>query len=531
MTETRPEGRAETRTDNPLREGLVGERQPEPCAMVIFGASGDLTKRKLVPALYTLARERLLPAGFAIVGFARRDIPFVDQMKDAVNRFARRRPVEEALWSGFAAGVSYVTGNFDDPEAYTRLKQHLAEIDEKRGTRGNRIFYISTPPESFEPILRNLGQAGLVDKSDGRAGRPFTRVIIEKPFGHNLASAEELNKICLEVLREDQIYRIDHYLGKETVQNILVFRFANGLFEPLWNNKYVDSVQMTVSESIGIEGRGNYYDQSGTLRDMVQNHMFQFMTLMAMEPPGAFAAQQVHDEKVKVLRALRELPMSQINDWTVRGQYAAGYDQGKPVPGYLQEEGVRPASRTETYVALKLFVDNWRWGGVPFYLRAGKRMAKRVTEIAITFKQVPHALFRGETGQPLSREPNVLALRIQPDEGITLKFLSKVPGPTIEPRPVTMDFRYGTTFGSDPPEAYERLLLDCMLGDSTLFARGDEVMESWKFCDRVLSGWAQADEALPGESLPPLPAYEAGSWGPQESADMLARDGRAWRKP
>lgn len=530
------------RTQNPLREGLVGERQPEPCAMVIFGASGDLTKRKLVPALYTLARERLLPAGFAIVGMARRDIPFVDLMKDAVNKFARRRPVEEALWSGFAAGISYVSGNFDDPAAYERLKKHLEEVDAARGTQGNRIFYISTPPESFEPILRNLGKAGMIAQG-GDATRPFTRVIIEKPFGHNLESAEALNKVCLEVLREDQIYRIDHYLGKETVQNILVFRFANGLFEPLWNNKYVDSVQMTVSEAIGIEGRGNYYDQSGTLRDMVQNHMFQFMTLMAMEPPGEFAAQQVHDEKVKVLRALRELPIGpkggsggawQINDWTVRGQYGPGFDQGKPVPGYLQEEGVAKGSRTETYVALKLFVDNWRWGGVPFFLRAGKRMAKRVTEIAITFKQVPHALFRGESGVPLSREPNVLALRIQPDEGITLKFLSKVPGPTIEPRPVTMDFRYGTTFGTEPPEAYERLLLDCMLGDSTLFARGDEVMESWKFCDRVLSGWAQADEAARqsfGEDLEPLPSYEAGSWGPQDSADMLARDGRVWRKP
>lgn len=539
-----PSGPAE-RTQNPLREGLVGERQPEPCAMVIFGASGDLTKRKLVPALYTLARERLLPAGFAIVGMARRDIPFVDQMKDSVNKFARRRPVEEALWSGFAAGISYVSGNFDDPAAYERLKKHLEEVDAARGTQGNRIFYISTPPESFEPILRNLGKAGMIARGPGLddTARPFTRVIIEKPFGHNLESAEALNKVCLEVLREDQIYRIDHYLGKETVQNILVFRFANGLFEPLWNNKYVDSVQMTVSEAIGIEGRGNYYDQSGTLRDMVQNHMFQFMTLMAMEPPGEFAAQQVHDEKVKVLRALRELPIGpkggaggpwQINDWTVRGQYGPGFDQGKPVPGYLQEEGVARGSRTETYVALKLFVDNWRWGGVPFYLRAGKRMAKRVTEIAITFKQVPHALFRGESGVPLSREPNVLALRIQPDEGITLKFLSKVPGPTIEPRPVTMDFRYGTTFGTEPPEAYERLLLDCMLGDSTLFARGDEVMESWKFCDRVLSGWAQADEAARqsfGEDLEPLPSYEAGSWGPQESADTLARDGRVWRKP
>ena len=512
------------RSENPLREGMVGERQPEPCAMVIFGASGDLTKRKLVPALYTLARERLLPAGFAIVGMARRDIPFVDQMKESVNKFARRRPVDEALWSTFGAGISYVSGNFDDPAAYERLKAHLAEIDEQRGTRGNRIFYISTPPESFEAILQNLGKAGMISAAD----RPFTRVIIEKPFGHDYASAEQLNKVCLQVLREDQIYRIDHYLGKETVQNILVFRFANGIFEPLWNNKYVDNIQLTVSEAIGIEGRGNYYDQSGTLRDMVQNHIFQFMSLMAMEPPGAFEASAVHDEKVKVLRALRELPLSDINQWAVRGQYGAGFDQGKPVPGYLEEEGVRKDSRTETYVGLKLFIDNWRWGGVPFYLRAGKRMAKRVSEIAITFKNVPHTLFADpSSGGNVLRDPNVLALRIQPDEGITLKFLSKVPGPTIDPRPVTMDFRYGSSFGTEPPEAYERLLLDCMLGDSTLFARGDEVMASWRFCDRVLSGWKAADE----HATEALPGYESGSWGPQAATDMLSHEGRVWRKP
>lgn len=514
----------ETPSNNPLREGIVGERQPEPCAMVIFGASGDLTKRKLVPALYTLARERLLPPGFAIVGMARRQIPFSEQMKENVSKFARRRPVDDALWSTFGDGISYVSGNFDDPAAYQRLKEHLAEIDQKRGTRGNRIFYISTPPESFEPILHNLGQAGMIEAGD----RPFTRVIIEKPFGHDLSSAQRLNEMCLKVLREDQIYRIDHYLGKETVQNILVFRFANGIFEPLWNNKYVDNVQLTVSEAIGIEGRGNYYDQSGTLRDMVQNHIFQFMSLMAMEPPVAFEASAVHDEKVKVLRALRELPLSDINQWAVRGQYGPGFDQGKPAPGYLQEEGVAAGSRTETYVALKLFIDNWRWGGVPFYVRAGKRMAKRVSEIAITFKNVPHTLFaEKDSGARLSREPNVLALRIQPDEGITLKFLSKVPGPTIEPRPVTMDFRYGSSFGTEPPEAYERLLLDAMLGDSTLFARGDEVMASWRFCDRVLAGWKAADEGVTA----PLPSYEAGSWGPQEAADMLSPEGRAWRKP
>ena len=511
--------------ENPLREGLVGERQPAPCAMVIFGASGDLTKRKLVPALYTLTRERLLPAGFAIVGVARREIPFAEQMRESVDKYARRRPVEQALWDSFGPGISYVAGDFDNAETYAKLKQHLAEVDEKRGTRGNRVFYISTPPESFEVIIKHLGEAGLIN-SDPNSG-PFTRVIIEKPFGTDLKSAQELNAACLKVLREDQIYRIDHYLGKETVQNIVVFRFANGIFEPLWNHKYIDNVQLTVSEAIGIEGRGNYYDQSGTLRDMVQNHIFQFMCLMAMEPPVAFEPGSVHDEKVKVLRALRELPTENINDWTVRGQYGEGFEKGQPVPGYLQEPGVREGSHTETYVGLKLFIDNFRWAGVPFYIRAGKRMPKRVSEIAITFKTVPHALFKSLGVDSTSHEPNVLALRIQPDEGITLKFLSKVPGPTIDPRPVTMDFRYGSSFGTEPPEAYERLLLDCMLGDSTLFTRGDEVLESWRFCSRILEAWAENDE----KSKAPLPKYEAGSWGPAEADQMLGREGRMWRKP
>jgi glucose-6-phosphate 1-dehydrogenase len=509
-------------TMNPLRVGLIGERQPEPCAMVIFGASGDLTKRKLVPALYTLAHERLLPQSFAITGVARRDIPFAELMREGVDRFARKRPADPELWRTFGPGLSYVAGSFDDPATYRRLREHLQQVDHERGTLGNRIFYISTPPESFAPIITNLGQAGLISAT----AQPFTRVIIEKPFGHDLESARALNDTCLSVLREDQIYRIDHYLGKETVQNILMFRFANGIFEPLWNNKYIDHVQLTVAEAIGIEGRGGYYDKAGTLRDMVQNHMFQFMTLMAMEPPVAFEADAVRDEKVKVLRALRDLPLEEIERWTARGQYEAGFDQGQPVPGYRDEKGVSPTSLTETYVALKLWIDNWRWGGVPFYVRAGKRMPKRVSEIAITFKSVPHALF-AHAGARLAQEPNVLTLRIQPDEGITLKFLSKVPGPTIEPRPVTMDFRYGTSFGTEPPEAYERLLLDCMLGDGTLFTRGDEVLESWRFCSRVLDGWAEADR----RRGTPLPTYEAGSWGPKEAADLLARDGRVWRKP
>jgi glucose-6-phosphate 1-dehydrogenase len=507
---------------NPLREGLTGERMPSPCAMVIFGASGDLTKRKLVPALYSLARDRLLPSAFSVVGCARRDLGdqgFRDAMKASCNEFARRRPVEDALWSSFQEGLFYHQGDFDKPETFATLKKRLDELDGTRGTGGNRVFYLSVPPDEYPRIITALGKAGLINNAkDG----PFTRVIIEKPFGHDLASAQALNKEVHDTLREDQTFRIDHYLGKETVQNILAFRFANGIWEPLWNGKYVDHVQLTVAEAIGVEGRGGYFEGSGILRDMVQNHMFQFLCMMAMEPPVAFEADSVRDEKLKVLRALRPLPEepAEVMKHVVRGQYAAGSVAGRDQIAYRQEKGVAPDSNVETFVAMRLFIDNWRWAGVPFYLRAGKALPKRVSEIAIHFKTPPHSILHQST--KTAHEPNVLNIRIQPDEGISLRFQSKVPGPTMDTVPVQMEFRYGTSFGQEPPEAYERLILDCLLGDGTLFTRGDEVEASWRWIDRIEQAFA-AEKAK-------FPNYAAGTWGPADADALLAKDGRSWRR-
>jgi glucose-6-phosphate 1-dehydrogenase len=511
---------------NPLREGLQGERIPPPTTMVIFGASGDLTKRKLVPALYSLARDRLLPPVFNVVGVARRDLDhgvFRQAMRDSTDKYARRRPVEDGLWKTFSDGIFYVNGTFEDPATYERLKKKLAEIDGERDTGGNRVFYLSTPPSEYPIIVKQLGAAGLINRD--RSG-PFTRVIIEKPFGRDLESARSLNKEVHEVLREDQTYRIDHYLGKETVQNILAFRFANGIWEPLWNARYIDHVQLTVAEAIGVEGRGGYFEQAGIVRDMVQNHMFQFLCLSAMEPPVAFEAEAVRDEKLKVLRSLRPLPMEpkEVERFVVRGQYGRGFVNGQEVMGYRDEQGVAKNSTVETYVALKLQIDNWRWAGVPFYLRAGKALPKRVTEIAIHFKRAPHAIFGQAIRGRLADEPNVLSIRIQPDEGISLKFFSKVPGPTMELLPVPMEFRYGTSFGAEPPEAYERLILDCLLGDGTLFTRGDEVEASWTWIDRIEKAW----KALPP---PQFPNYAAGTWGPPEADRLIESDGRVWRKP
>ena len=509
---------------NPLREGLSGERVPPPNTMVIFGASGDLTKRKLVPALYSLARDRLLPSTFNVVGVARREIAheaFRGAMRESCDKFARRRPVEDSLWDHFSQALYYSSGTFEDPKTYEKLKKMLAELDEKRGTLGNRVYYLSTPPSEYPVIIKMLGEAGLINKSkDG----PFTRVIIEKPFGRDLESARSLNQEVHEVMREDQAYRIDHYLGKETVQNILVFRFANALWEPLWNSKYVDHVQLTVAEAIGVEGRGGYFEGSGIVRDMVQNHMFQFFTLMAMEPPVAFEADAVRDEKLKVLKSLRAMPTNpeELGKFVVRGQYGAGSVSGNPIISYRAEKDVKPESAVETYVAMKMFIDNWRWAGVPFYLRSGKALPKRVTEIAIHFKKAPHSIFPNAASQ-LATEPNVLAIRIQPDEGISLKFFSKVPGPTMDVLPVPMEFRYGKSFGAEPPEAYERLLLDCMLGDGTLFTRGDEVEASWAWIDRIEKSWAES-------KAPPFPNYAAGTWGPEAADQLLAQDGRAWRR-
>ncbi len=506
---------------NPLRVGLARERAADPCNVVIFGAAGDLTKRKLVPALYNVALDRLLSAGLGIVGMARKplsDAEFQAHLKQGVSEHSRR-PLENDVWDVMAARMSYITSDFSDIEGYKKLAALLDESDQTRGTGGNRVFYLAVPPSAFPTIVTNLAAVGL--NKPGKNGN-WARVVVEKPFGHDLASARELNASLHSAFDENAIFRIDHYLGKETVQNLMVFRFANSIFEPLWNHKYVDHVQITVGESIGVEGRGGYFEEAGMTRDMLQNHMFQLMCLVGMEPPVSLDANATRDEKVKVLRALRPIPIDKVPQETVRGQYGPGVLGGKPVAGYLEEDGVAKNSRTETYVAARVFVDNWRWAGVPFYLRAGKRLTKRVTEIALVFRDVPHRLFPGPTDARFA--PNVLALRIQPDEGITLKFDSKVPGAVPRRQPVTMEFRYGASFGAEPPDAYERLLFDAILGDSTLFIRRDEVEAAWAWIDNLEAAWRLegADE--------PIPVYAAGTWGPSESDVLLSRDGRAWRR-
>jgi glucose-6-phosphate 1-dehydrogenase len=505
---------------SPFREGLAREVAPPPCTIVIFGATGDLAHRKLAPALYTLRHEGMLPARFAIVGYARSAFSseqFANDLKESVKEHARA-PLEEAAWEEFARGISYVTGEFGDTEGFERLKVELDRVDRERGTAGNRLFYFATPPSFYPVLFQNLEAKGLLDEPQGR----FARVIVEKPFGRDLASAKALNAEALKVADEDQIFRIDHYLGKETVQNILVFRFGNAIFEPLWNHKYVDHVQITVGESIGVEGRGKFYEEAGTARDILQNHMMQLLSLMAMEPPVSFAADAVRDEKVKVLRSMPVFSPGEVAERVVRGQYGPGSTGGEDVPGYRAEPGVAPDSLTETYVAARFEVDNWRWAGVPFYVRAGKRLPKRVTEIAVTFKGVPHAIFRGSGKGP--GDPNVLALRIQPEEGISLKFGAKVPGARLSIEQVKMDFLYGSAFGVEPPEAYERLLLDALLGDNTLFIRRDEVEAAWGLVSAIHEGWADAPP-------PAFPNYEAGTWGPEAASELLRKDGREWRRP
>ncbi len=504
------------------RGPVVEERLPEPCVVVIFGASGDLTKRKLVPALYTLASERRLPPGFSIVGFARSpmsDDAFREAARDGCDKFARRRPVDASLWQTFAQGLFYQAGDYADPAAYKALKAKLEAIDRERGVRCNRIFYLSTPPSAFSVAIQHLGEAGLVNKL---GENPQTRVIIEKPFGTDLESARALNRECLQVLDESQIYRIDHYLGKETVQNLMVLRFANTFFEPLWNSRFVDHVQITGAEAIGIEGRGSYFEQAGMLRDMVQNHLFQVLSLIAMEPPVSLQADDLRDEKVKVLKALRRIPDGEMDQHVVRGQYADGLVAGKRVAAYRREPGVSADSTTETFVAMKVFIDNWRWAGVPFYLRAGKAMPKRATEVALVFREVPHNLF-GEK-KLAQNEPNVLSIRIQPNEGVSLRFGLKAPGGSMEILPVNMDFLYGSLVGREPPEAYERLLLDCMLGDAALFTRNDEVETSWRWISRIHSAWARSKATS-------IPLYVAGSWGPDEANKLLAAAHHEWRVP
>ncbi|HLH00094.1 MAG TPA: glucose-6-phosphate dehydrogenase [Bryobacteraceae bacterium] len=491
-------------------------RAADPCVMVIFGASGDLTKRKLIPALYNLAKDNLLSKEFALVGVARNEMnseQFRDMIGKEIGDYATTK-VDPDLWHWFARRIYYVSGDFDDPKVYEELSRVLGEVDKEHGTRGNYFYYLATAPSFFATVVKQLGQAGLVSEEHG-----WRRVIIEKPFGHDYESAKSLNKEIRQVLEEKQIYRIDHYLGKETVQNILVFRFANGIFEPIWNRRYIDHVQITVAETVGVEQRGSYYDKAGTLRDMVPNHIFQLISLTAMEPPVSFDADVVRDEQTKILRALQPMTDEEVLVRTVRGQYGEGLVNGTHVPAYRQEAMVAPDSRTETFVAMKLYIDNWRWADVPFYLRTGKAMPKRVTEIVIQFKRAPFVLFRKTAVNRL--EPNRLILHLQPDEGISLSFGAKIPGPVVQIGGVNMNFNYTDYFNATPQTGYERLLYDCMLGDATLFQRSDMVETAWHVVAPILDVW---------EALPPrrFPNYPAGSWGPPEADELLAKDNRHW---
>jgi glucose-6-phosphate 1-dehydrogenase len=501
-----------------------------PSIIVIFGASGDLTRRKLLPALYRLAQQRLVPSEFAILGTARQphsDDEFRAAMKAAITEFGPDDALDESAWESFAKRIYYLAGDFNETELYGKLKTKLEEIDKEYDTEGNRIFYLATAPDYFGLIAKQLGEAGIAKprsikgttKTKGSAKKPWTRIIVEKPFGHDLESARSLNKTLASGFDESQIYRIDHYLGKETVQNLLVFRFANSIFEPLWNRQYIDHIQITNAETLGVEGRGGYYETAGALRDMIQNHVFQVTSLIAMEPPASLSANGVRDEKIKAMQSVRPFVAEGIDDLAVRGQYGPGTVLGDTVPGYREEPGVDPNSSTETFAALKLYFDNWRWSGVPFYIRSGKRLQKHVTEIAIQFKEVPHRLFN-DSDAPL--QPNVLVIRIQPNEGISLRFGAKLPGQALRIRSVNMDFRYGSSFGVKPPEAYERLLLDCMLGDSTLYARRDMVERGWEIVTPILEAWQKP--------APDFPNYEAGSWGPKAAFAVIERDGKDWRK-
>ncbi|MEP7003190.1 MAG: glucose-6-phosphate dehydrogenase [Chloroflexota bacterium] len=500
---------------NPLRAGPRIARTPQPSALVIFGATGDLTARKIVPALYNLALQRLLPAAFAVVGAARAALTseqYREQLHTELVQFSRTKPINEDVWRSFAESVQYVSTK--DGEGYETLRHTLADLDVRAGTNGNRLFYLATPPSAYGPIIDQLIEHRLTENVNAR-------VVIEKPFGRDQASAIALSEKLQGAFTEDEIFRIDHYLGKETVQNILVLRFANGIFEPIWNRQYVDHIQITVAESLGIEERGAYYEQAGGLRDIVQNHLLQLLALVTMEPPVAFDAKAVRDEKLKVLRAVRPIAEEDVESHVVRGQYGPGFIEGAPVRGYRDEDGVAKDSKTDTFVAIRAFVDNWRWEGTPFYLRTGKRLPKRTTEIAIQFRAAPHQVFSHEAAEGM--EPNALVLRIQPDEGISLKFGAKVPVQGIRIRSVNMDFVYGASFMVDAPDAYETLILDALRGDGTLFTRQDEVEQQWRFVDSIAKAWAQ------GQS--DLPVYPSGSWGPTEADLLIARDGRAWRKP
>ena len=494
-------------------------RPADPCIMVIFGAAGDLTRRKLIPALYNLAKAQLLSREFAIVGISHSkmsDDEFRNKLGDDIHHYAGD-DVDPDIWEWFTRRLYYVSAEFDDKDLYPQLKAKLEKLDQDHSTHQNYFFYLATAPRFFGQIVESLSAAGLMDEA---AGQHWRRVIIEKPFGHDLESARALNQQLLNCVSEHQIYRIDHYLGKETVQNILAFRFANGIFEPIWNRRYIDHVQITVAETVGVESRGSYYDTAGALRDMVPNHIMQLISLTSMEPPISFRPDAVRDEQAKILHAVQPLSSEEVLTRTVRGQYGPGVEEGHRVPGYRQEEDVPPDSRAETFVAMKLAIDNWRWADVPFYLRTGKRLAAQTTEIVIQFRRAPFVLFRDTPVENLM--PNQLVLHIQPQEGISLQFAAKVPGPIMRLGAVDMNFNYADYFGTQPSTGYERLLHDCMIGDATLFQRADMVEAGWCVVSPVLDVW----KALPPRNFP---NYAGGSWGPKEADELMERDGRYWR--
>ena len=502
----------------PARGSHEEPKTGDPHALIIFGGSGDLAARKLVPALYNLRRDGLLPERFAVVGQGRRpmdDATYRARLLEAASKYSRSGAPQRESWDAFAQSLHYLRGDSSDDEGFARLTEELPSLEKAHGTGGNRIFYLATQPSLFPEIIRRLGASGLTE------GPGSCRIVIEKPFGRDLESASALHATANRVFDESQIYRIDHYLGKETVQNVLVFRFANSIFEPVWNRRYVSHVQITVAEEVGVEGRGRYYEEAGALRDIMQNHMMQLLAVVAMEPPVDFGADAIRDEKVKVLRALRRMSVADVQKHVVRASYSSGRSDGADMPAYRSEDGVAGGSLTETYIAARWFIDSWRWQGVPFYMRTGKRLAKRATEIAIQFRSVPHRLFSDSS--PDGVPPNRLVMRIQPNEGISITFEAKQPGPSVRVRPVRMDFGYGQGFAEESPDAYERLLLDVMLGDQTLFIRGDEAEAAWAAVMPVLSAW-RFDEGHP------LHFYQAGSWGPDAADDLLASDGFRWRR-
>jgi glucose-6-phosphate 1-dehydrogenase len=487
----------------------------DPCAIVIFGASGDLAKRKLIPAIYEMGREKLLPEKFVLIGYGRSpmsDDEYRKECTEAINSFARSKPVDASLVQKLVKNAYYVQGDYGSGEDHDKLARKLAEFDQTHGTEGNRLFYLSTPPNTFEPIITCLGE------KHARQDNSYVRIIIEKPFGRDLASAKSLNVLLHKYFDESQVFRIDHYLGKETVQNLMVMRFANSIFEPIWSYKYIDHVQITVSETLGVGSRGGYYDKSGATRDMIQNHIFQLLALVAMEPPAALDAVSIRDEKVKVFKSVRPIRKSQVDDLTVRGQYTAGKAGGKDTAGYLKEKDVPADSKTETFTALKLYVDNWRWSGTPFYIRTGKAMTEKLSEVVVRFRSPPLTLFQKQCESPVY--PNDLIIRVQPEEGISWRMNGKVPGGSMAIKPVALDFQYKTTFNVEPPEAYERLIHDSMIGDQTLFIRGDEAEAAWAVIDPIEQAWA-ASSVKPDR-------YAPGSWGPKSASKLIEQDGRSW---